>query len=268
MKIFTPAHFLRYISMPLLQEFMEAHRLGPRLRIDWESPADTLPVNIIEAIEALDASLPNADLQRNELAAIRNDLSLWHDDLRRVHLLSNDLAVNEFHLACSKDPKVLQAVVDLDVREQALWIFTFRIQVFRDVELHLAFQAKTNGKYWKKHRIQTGLTLTTEREKLEAFSHEVAKLYKNAGGGKSTHIEPSRPNSDGSIQLTIYVEGPLTALTHFSESKFNRVTTRIALETAVVYQPASGIIESVVLGGAKNHHAVLQLFGKYVAQQM
>jgi len=37
------------------------------------------------------------------------------------------------------------------------------------------------------------------------------------------------------VQLTIYVEGPITALAHFTENKFNRQTTRIALETAVVY---------------------------------
>lgn len=82
--------------------------------------------------------------------------------------------------------------------------------------------------------------------------------------GRSTHIEQSVHASDGSVQLTIYVEGPITALTHFSDSKFNRVTTRIALETAVVYQPATGCVESVVKGGSKNHQAVLQLFGKHV----
>lgn len=136
--------------------------------------------------------------------------------------------------------------------------------MFRDVELHLAFLAKTNGKYWKKFRIEAGLDLTKERVKLEAFSHEVAKLFEKSGGGKSTHIEQSIHASDGSIQLTIYVEGPVTALAHFSENKFDTVRTRIALETAVVYQPTTGVIESVVKGGSKNHQAVLQLFGKHV----
>ncbi len=77
----------------------------------------------------------------------------------------------------------------------------------------------------------------------------------------------SRPGADGSIQLTLYVEGPVTAFTHFTGNQFNRVTTRIALETALVYQPATGIIETVVMGGAKNHTAVLELFGKHVAGQ-
>lgn len=191
---------------------------------------------------------------------------LWYDDLRRVHLLANDLAVRAFQSACQADQQALDAIADLDSSERSLWIFCNRDQIFREVELQLAFQAKANGKYWKKHRVQSGLDLTSDRERLEAFGNEVAKLYKSAGG-KSTHIECSRPSSDGSVQLTLYVEGPITALTHFTDRKFNRVTTRIALETALVYQPTTGVIETVVLGGAKNHTAVLELFGKYVVGQ-
>lgn len=208
--------------------------------------------------------LHEQSMPEEEASALGHDLHLWHDDLRRVHLLSNDLASNEFHVACAEDPQALEAFASRDAREQALWVFHARDQLFRDVELHLAFQAKANGKYWKKHRIEPGLGLTTERDRLEAFSQEVAKLYEKSGGGKSTHIEQSVHASDGSVQLTIYVEGPITALAHFTENKFNRVTTRIALETAVVYQPATGVIESVVKGGAKNHQTVLQLFGKHV----
>ena len=267
MKIFTPSHFLRHISAPLLREFMEGHPLGSRLTIDWECPEEALSGQINQVVEALDASLQDSDLSMDDIAAIRHALHLWHDDLRRVHLLSNDLAVKEFQSACAKDSVALGAITDNDPRSQALWIFCNRDQIFRDVELQLAFQAKANGKYWKKHRIQAGLDLTSERAKLDAFGDEVAKLYKSAGGGKSTHIECSRPGSDGSIQLTLYVEGPITALTHFTDRKFNRVTTRIALETALVYQPATGVIETVVLGGAKNHTAVLELFGKHVVNQ-
>lgn len=264
MKIFSPAHFLRHVSKPTLQAFTDAHPIGNRLIIDWECPDDILPAKVNAAIEAMQASLNEEGLTEAEVLAIGHDLHLWHDDLRRVHLLANELASNEFHVACARDPGALEAFASRDAREQAMWVFHARDHVFRDVELHLAFQAKANGKYWKKHRIEPGLDLSAARDDLEAFSHEVAKLFEKSGGGKSTHIEQSVHASDGSIQLTIYVEGPITALAHFTENKFNRVTTRIALETAVVYQPATGVIESVVKGGTKNHQAVLQLFGKHV----
>jgi hypothetical protein len=264
LKIFSPAHFLRHISKPTLHAFTHAHPIGSRLSIDWDSPEDSLSAKVNAAIEVLQSSLNQEDLSEEDASSLGHDLHLWHDDLRRVHLLGNELASNEFHVACAQDPEALEAFASRDAREQAMWVFHTRDHLFRDVELHLAFQAKANGKYWKKHRIEPGLDLTTARDGLEAFGHEVAKLFEKSGGGKSTHIEQSIHASDGSIQLTIYVEGPITALAHFTENKFNRVTTRIALETAVVYQPATGVIESVVKGGSKNHQAVLQLFGKHV----
>ena len=166
MKIFSPAHFLRHVSMPTLREFTDAHPIAPRLTIDWDSPPETLPAMVNAAIEALHASMGADGMSDEEMSALGQDLHLWHDDLRRVHLLSNDLASNEFHTACAADQDALDAFATRDPREQALWVFHARDHLFRDVELHLAFQAKANGKYWKKHRIEAGLDLTNEREKL------------------------------------------------------------------------------------------------------
>lgn len=265
MKIFNPRHFLRHISAPALREFTLAHPIAAHLPSDWDSDAALLAGRLNTAIDELQTTWESGSLDEVTASALSQALHLWHDDLKRIHLLSNDLAANEFHVACADDPQALEVFAGCDVREMALWVFHARDQLFRDVELHLAFQAKANGKYWKKHRIEPGLDLTREREKLEAFGHEVAKLFEKSGGGKSTHIEQSVHASDGSVQLTLYVEGPITALTHFTDNRFNRVTTRIALETAVVYQPATGVIESVVKGGSKNHQAVLALFGQHVA---
>ncbi len=84
-------------------------------------------------------------LPKKKKSAIADDLNLWHDDLRRVHLLTNDLAVNEFHLGCANDTEALTAFDGRDKREKALWVFHARDKLFRDVELHLAFQAKAMG---------------------------------------------------------------------------------------------------------------------------
>ncbi|SFM13803.1 glycine hydroxymethyltransferase [Nitrosomonas communis] len=264
MKVFNPRHFLRHISMPTLREFTEAHVLNANLDIDWEQPADTLPTALADAIDALHASLPH--LLSEERGIVEYHIGLWYDDLQRAHKMSHELAIKEFQLACQGDALVEQAFATRDDRETALWMLAFRDKIFRDTELHLAFQAKANGKYWKKHRIQPGLSLSRDREKLEAFCQEVAKLYKKVGAGKSTHIELSQRAMDGSIQLTIYVEGPVTAMAQFADNQFKRITTRIALETALVYHPGSGIVETVVKGGAKNHTAVLELFGKHVVE--
>lgn len=135
--------------------------------------------------------------------------------------------------------------------------------VFRDIELHLAFRAKTHGRYWKVHQILPNLVPAMNAASLDAFKQEVAALYQKTGGGMGAHIEVSHRGADGSIQLTLYVEGPITAIAQFCEHDFKRIATRVALETALVYHPQSGVVETVVKGGARNHAAVLTLFSKH-----
>ncbi|MFZ4480768.1 MAG: glycine hydroxymethyltransferase [Rhodoferax sp.] len=222
---------------------------------------------VSDAIDALDASLNGPDLSLTERDAPQHDLFHWHDDLRRAHLMSNRLAITELRIAVVKDSDTTAALESRDDREIALWMLAMRDKVFRDAELHLAFQARTNGKYWKKFSIQPGLSPTRDRSELEAFSTEVSKLYQKVGGGTSSHVEVIDRAADGSIQLAIYVEGPITALAHFSQRAFKRITTRVALETAIVYHPSSGVVETIVKGGAKNHEAVLALFGTHIVKQ-
>ena len=267
MKVFNARHFLRHVSMSTLREFTDGHVLGARLLVDWTQHAETLPAAVADAVEALDASLHDPAIDPAERKAIEQDLWLWHDDLRRAHMMSNGLAIQEFRSASADDQAVHDAFASRDEREIALWMMANHDKTFRDAELHIAFQAKTNGKYWKKHRIQPGLDPTRDRAQLETFCHDVAKLYKKDGAGDGIHIEVSERPVDESIQLTIYVEGPVTALAHFAQNHFTRLTTRIALETAIVYHPGSGIVETIVKGGAKNHTAVLQLFGRHVVAQ-
>ncbi len=262
MSIFNPPHFLRHIGMPTLREFTEAHVLGPHLTLDWTLDEAALPAMVSQAVETLATELPTREMTMDARKAIADALGYWYDDLRRCHLMANPLAAEEFLLKCADDDEVLAAFADRDDREKAMWMFTFRDEAFRQTELHLSFLAKTNGKYWKKHRIEAGLDPTADRAALEAFSQAVADIYKKAGAGKATHIELSQ--REHQIQITLYVEGPVTALAHFSQNHFSRITTRIALETALLYDPQTGLVETIVKGGAKNHKAVLQLFGQHL----
>lgn len=262
MSIFNPPHFLRHIGMPTLREFTEAHVLGPHLTLDWTLDEAALPAMVSQAVETLATELPTREMTTEARKAIADALGYWYDDLRRCHLMANPLAAEEFLLKCADDDEVLAAFADRDDREKAMWMFTFRDEAFRQTELHLSFLAKTNGKYWKKHRIEAGLDPTADRAALETFSQAVADIYKKAGAGKATHIEVSQ--REHQIQITLYVEGPVTALAHFSQNHFSRITTRIALETALLYDPQTGLVETIVKGGAKNHKAVLQLFGQHL----
>jgi len=227
MLVFNDRHFMRHISMPTLREFTQQHQINPRLSINWEAAADTLHALIGQNLDQLEETLSQGGLDAEERKALEHDLMLWHDDLRRAHCMSNAQALQEFRSICADDPMALTAFDNRTEREIALWMLAFRDKAFRDAELHLAFQAKSNGKFWKKHLIPAGLTLSNEREKLDQFCDEVTKLYKKVGAGKSSHVEVSERAKDESVQVTIYVEGPVTAIAHFEQSNFTRVTTRI-----------------------------------------
>jgi hypothetical protein len=204
MKVFASKQFLLLISAPTLRAYTEAHVLYPRLAVDWAVAPETFAVAIHDAVDVLDAAMGVVP-DPAERKAIEAELSHWHDDLRRAHLLGNRLAIQELRSAIAEDRLALAVIAELPDTEIPLWMLAHRDAAFRNVELFLAFQAKSNGKYWKKHAIQPGLIPTRERADLEAFSSEVSKLYQKVGGGKSSHVEVIDRATDGSIQLAIYV---------------------------------------------------------------
>ncbi len=267
MKIFNPRHFLLHIAPAVLKIFSQKHRLGPHLCIDWSQPEPSVHHALADVIQALqDRLTQDATSTTAEKVRLEQDLFSWNEDLRRAHIAGTEEGAHEFALALAHSEEALATLKDLDPREQALWMLARHGDVFRDIELHLAFRAKTHGRYWKVHQILPNLVPAMNAASLDAFKQEVAALYQKTGGGMGAHIEVSHRGADGSIQLTLYVEGPITAIAQFCEHDFKRIATRVALETALVYHPQSGVVETVVKGGARNHAAVLTLFSKHLAQ--
>jgi len=156
MLVFNDRHFLRHISMPTLREFTQQHKISPKLNIDWEAAAETLHALVGKELDRLEESLVHGALEVESRKDLEHDLMLWHDDLKRANAMSNAQAVQEFRCICADDPLALAAFDNRTEREIALWMLAFRDKAFRDAELHLAFQAKTNGKFWKKHLIPAG----------------------------------------------------------------------------------------------------------------
>lgn len=267
MKVFNDRHFLRHISAEALKEFTQKHVVGSHLNLDWSDTSDSLAARVSDQVHAIEQSLETESMDAEVKKNISFDLYHWHEDLKRAYAMSSAYAVNEFQTICALDAEALSVINSREPKEVALWMLAFRDKAFRDAEHFIAFQAKTNGKYWKKYRIPAGLEPSKDRATLDHFARKIAEHYKKSGGGKSAHHELSERARDGSIQLTIYVEGPVAAYAHFEESQFVRITSRVALETAIVYHPQTGIVETVVKGGAKSHAVVLQLFGEHVVGQ-
>lgn len=266
MKIFNARHFLHHIAPSILEMFANAHRLGRHLSVDWRLPEPTLHTALADAVQSLQTQLlEDVTLSTHHKIQLEHDLFSWHEDLRRAHLTCTEEGTREFALALADNESALATLHSLTPADQALWMLTHHESLFRDVELHLAFRAKTHGRYWKVHQILPNLLPNIDPASLELFKQEVAALYQKSGGGMGAHIEVSHRGADGSVQFTLYVEGPITAIAQFCEHDFKRIATRLALETALVYHPKSGVVETIVKGGAKNHAAVLTLFAKHLA---
>ena len=152
---------MRHVSVPRLQAFTQAHPIAEHLRFDWQQSPEAIPGRLNAAVAELLATAKGQSSE-DEAASVCHAVFLLQDDLRRVHLLSNEAAGFEFRVGLSDDPQALATIGQCDARDQALWVFYERPQLFRDVELHLAFQAKANGRSWKKHRIEPGLCLTAD----------------------------------------------------------------------------------------------------------
>jgi hypothetical protein len=247
---------------------------------------------------------PEQHLQKK---AVEQDLLQWMDDLRRAHAMSGELGVAQLRNACHADAgdvegrrgganrtgkvggsveALLAALQNRNGQEAALWMLGERPHTFRDAELQLAFVTRAEGRYWKRHCIPRQLPMTPEAglaaDRLDRFGRAVCQLYKKSGAGQGVHLEWTRhgvADCDGaaangtadtntaSVQLTVYVEGPVTAISHFEKQHFMRGNARLALESALLYHPTTGEVETIVKGGAKNHAALLSLFAEHLVGQ-
>ena len=267
MKIFNPRHFLRYIAIPVLQDFVSVHPLGTYLILDWNLPEKIARKALADAVDALQTRLQDdLTLTTGQKVELEEGLFSWNESLRRARITGTEAGAREFALALTDDAAAIVHLQGLDPREQALWMLAHHEQTFRDIELHLAFRSKTDGQSWKPNKVLADLVPHLDHESLEAFKQDVAALYQKSGAGIGSHIEVSHYGADGSIQFTLYVEGPITAIAQFRKHDFKRIATRVALENALVYHPKSGVVETVVKGGKDNHKKVIALFGKHLVK--
>jgi hypothetical protein len=266
MDIFNARQLLRHTRKDRLQNFIAGQPYADYFRVlDWALEGDQFSAALTAAIEepAADPSQTAEELLRREDA-----VAGLHYDLKRVYALANDAGIRAFHNACNDDAAVQDAFDDLTEQEKSLWMLTHRPDAFHAAELELVFSKKVQGKFWKRHRIIQQGQVTRDRNELEAFAGAVGRLYKKLGAGQQTEVLRSDRFLDGHVQITIYVIGPKTAQPQFTATGFDAtVITRLTLDTAILYDPLTGLVETVVRGGAANHKKVLALFGDMILKE-
>jgi hypothetical protein len=82
------------------------------------------------------------------------------------------------------------------------------------------------------------------------------------GSGQAFFAEVIDRYSNGSVQVTLYVEDLASNRPEFEKGQFRRRPSRPAREAAVVYVPATGCLETVAKGGKPVHEALRDIFAE------
>ena len=262
MKIYNPRHLLNHLTTPVIRDFVETREFGDAIQVDWALTENELRKALDTAVDALAV----AEDEESEDERIRKDdvLTRWYFDLDRAFHMASQAGTLAFLNACKNDEAVIEKFAGLNEHEKAFWMLAHYEDQFRAAELELIFNDKVRGRSWRRFKMNAGGAVKEDRASLEAFASEVAKLYRKIGAGRSADIEVTKRHHEGRIQLTIYVIGPKTAIPQFTDKGFRHTTVNVTLETAILYSPGTGVVESIAKGGKSAHKAILQKFGEIV----
>ncbi|WP_157314536.1 hypothetical protein [Chitinibacter sp. GC72] len=253
MKIFNPKQLFREIPKASIQALFSARGHATHFPLDWAQEEAELVIEATAVWLKMDATEAYADL---------------HHDLQRIFKMGHEQGIKALRNATNNDDELDEAFQHcVNDAERACWALTHRDDQFRAAELALAFDGRSNGRMWKRHQLPTGLELSRLRDDLVAFGDAVAKLYRKDGAGSKHHVEIYDRYLDGTIQLSFYVEGPKSDSTEFDDQGFTRRPIRPAIETGILYDPQTGLVESIVKGGIKAHAQVQGIFGEHILKQ-
>lgn len=247
MKVFSPGYLLQHIAKATLQAFFSSKPtwLTALGAVDWSQDDPVLADTLRQAMATAD------DNVRAEM----------HQLLQRAFRMGNEKAVEAMRNACAEDAEVIESFGLLaNDKERSLWLLMTRPKKFQDAELVLEFNGKINGHSWRPNKIPAGIDLRALRAELEQFAQQLCALYKPEGAGARASVEITDRYLDDAIQVTCYIEGPRHDSPEFGDAGFVRRPIRPALETALVYYPKTGRVETVVRGGREKHKVVLKLF--------
>lgn len=265
MKIYNPRHLLNHLTTAVIQDFVVTREYGDAIQVDWSLKDNELRKALDTAIDAL-GGVEEGETDEDRF---RKDdiLTRWYFDLDRAFHMSSQAGTLAFLNACQNEEAVVEKFADLNEHEKAFWMLAHREDQFRTAELELIFSDKVRGRSWRRFRMNSGGVVKEDRATLEKFAAEVARIYRRNGAGLRNDIELTKRSLDGRIQLTIYVIGPKTAIPQFSDKGFSHTTVNVTLETALLYSPETGVVESIAKGGKTAHKNILQKFGEIVLGQ-
>jgi hypothetical protein len=184
--------------------------------------------------------------------------------LERAHALADETGIRAL-VNAAEDPETMLATFDQaeNDQERALRILVESPKVFERAEDIRYFDYRVEGAYGRRFRARKDATVSRDAADLERLQCALGAYFRSIdGSGRSCVAEVIDRNKDGSVQVTLFVEGLASNAVGFDQGGLYRRPQRPAIQAAIVYCGRTGTIETVAKGGKPVHEELRRLFAR------
>jgi hypothetical protein len=245
---FSFRHFLRQTPCSASKAFFDSRGAESGDAVDWRAPEHVVARQIAEAMNRMSG----------------DDVAPLISGLERAHALSDEHGIRAL-VNAAEDPQALIATFDgaENDQERALRVLVEDPTVFERAEDIRYFDYRVEGNYGRRFRAQRDGTVSRDPADLETFQRAVGAYFRSIdGSGRSCVAEILDRNKDGSVQVTLFVEGLASNAVGFDQEGLYRRPQRPAIQAAIVYCGQAGMIETVAKGGKPVHEELRKLFAQ------
>jgi len=243
-----------HVPKSMWKTYCEHHKVSFANPIDWEQEDKA----VASALEVAINALPQADYEP------------IHAHLERINVMASDRGIKALINAIDKSDEMMTKLQAMENSHQrAMAIFLENETIFKNAEELRFVDFKAEGKSWQHYYIKMdgALDNITEDDANE-FAFEVAKIIRhNFDNREDCCGEVYKRYSDGTRQISVYVNDLPNSDLQVEKKKLKRVNSKKVIVAAVVYDPHTKQLCTVVEGGKDNHDQVRQAFAKAILKQ-
>jgi hypothetical protein len=245
---FSFRHFLRQTPSRASKAFFDSRGVEFGDAVDWRAAEHVIARQIAEAMDRMSGE---------QVAPLISSLE-------RAHALSDESGIRAL-VNAAEDPGALLAAFDQteNDQERTLRVLVENSKVFERAEDIRYFDYRVEGSYGRRFRVQQDATVSRDPADLDKFQWAVGAYFRSIdGSGRSCVAEVIDRNAEGTVQVTLFVEGLASNAVGFDQGGLYRRPQRPAIQAAIVYCGRTGTIETVARGGKPVHEELRELFAQ------
>lgn len=242
------------VPKTLLQKYFDLHAATFASHVDW----------MLE-----DKELSRA-IEREINALSKTDFDPIHAHWERINIVASDRGINAL-INASENPDEMEAILRSMQNDQhrSMSIFLENYALFKTAEELLFVDFKAEGRSWQhcSIKMQNALEDITQ-EDADEFAFQVANIiHHNFNNREECCGEIYKRYSDGTRQISIYVNDFPNSDIQVRNRELHRVDIKKAIVAAIIYDPQTKEICTVADGGKDKHEKIRQAFAKAVLKQ-